>query len=238
MNKLNEFPIKLKLWQRGIITTVILAGIAFFSLQGCTLKSTYNAKVTELEACQAHDAEMTDKLVQLQNTRNSLTEEIEARKKADAYMTEVYNELVFDLQGEIGVKILTIEMMKSGVNVNLPHDVLFSSGSAELSQSGVKVLLKVGAELAEIPYQVIVGGFTDNVPVSAKLAEIYPTNWELAGARAASVVRMLEKAGVAKERLRALSLAENLPVASNDTPEGRAQNRRIAIRLRPVVPGE
>ena len=96
----------------------------------------------------------------------------------------------------------------------------------------------MGTELTGIPYQVIVGGFTDNAPVSARLAEIYPTNWELAGARAASVVRVLEEAGIAKERLRALSLADNLPVASDDTPEGRAQNRRIAIRLRPVVPGE
>lgn len=238
MNKLNEFPTKLKLRQRSIITAVILAGIAFFILQGCTLKSTYDAKVTELDACQAHDAEMTDKLVQLQNTRNSLTEEIEARKKAEAYQTEVYNELVSDLQGEIGTNQLTIEQMKSGVNVNLPHDVLFTSGSAELCEAGRKVLLKVGAQLTEIPYQVIVGGFTDNVPVSDKLAERYPTNWELAGARAAGVVRVLEEAGVSKERLRVLSLADNLPVASNDTPEGRAQNRRIAIRLRPVVSGE
>jgi len=238
MKKPNEFPKKPKLRQRVIITAVLLAGTAFFILQGCTLKSTYDAKVTELDACQAHDAEMTDKLVQLQNTRNSLTEEIEARKKAAQYMTEVYNELVSDLQGEIGTNILTIEQMKSGVNVNLPHDVLFSSGSAELCEDGRKVLLKVGAQLTDIPYQVIVGGFTDNVPVSDKLAERYPTNWELAGARAASVVRTLEEAGVAKERLRALSLADNLPIASNDTPEGRAQNRRIAIRLRPVVPGE
>jgi chemotaxis protein MotB len=238
MNKLNEFRTKLKIRQRGIITAVILAGITFFILQGCTLKSTYDAKVTELDACQAHDAEMTDKLVQLQNTRNSLTEEIEARKKAEAYQTEIYNELVSDLQGEIGTNLLTIEQMKSGVNVNLPHDVLFTSGSAELCEAGRKVLLKVGAQLTEIPYQVIVGGFTDNVPVSDKLAERYPTNWELAGARAAGVVRVLEEAGVAKERLRVLSLADNLPVASNDTPEGRAQNRRIAIRLRPVVPGE
>jgi chemotaxis protein MotB len=238
MNKLTEFPTKLKLRQHGIIAAVILAGTAFFTLQGCTLKSTYNAKVTELEACQAHDAEMTDKLVQLQNTRNSLTEEIEARKKAAQHITEVYNELVSDLAGEIGSNQLTIKQMKSGVNVNLPHDVLFSSGSSELSPSGIKVLLKVGTELAEIPYQVIVGGFTDTVPVSAKLAEIYPTNWELAGARAARVVRGLEEAGVAKERLRAMSLGENNPVASNDTPEGRAKNRRIQIVLRPVVPGE
>jgi len=238
MNKLTELPTKLKLKQQGIIVALILAGTAFFILQGCTLKSTYDAKVTELNACKTHDSEMTNKLVQLQNTRNSLTEEIEARKKADQRKTEIYNELVSNLQGEIGTNLLTIEQMKSGVNVNLPQNVLFPSGSAKLCENGRKVLLKVGGELAEIPYQVIVGGFTDNVPVGGKLAEIYPTNWELAGARAASVVRVLEEAGVAKERLRALSLADNLPVASNDTPEGRAQNRRIAIRLRPVVPGE
>ena len=58
------------------------------------------------------------------------------------------------------------------------------------------------------------------------------------GARAARVVRVLEEAGVARERLRAVSFAHNLPVASNETPEGRAQNRRIAILLRPVIPEE
>jgi len=238
MNKPHEFPKKLKWRQCITITAVILAGTVFFILQGCTLKSTYDAKVTELEACKAHDAEMTDKLVRLQNTRNSLIEEIEARKKAAQLMNEVYNELLLDLKGEIGTKIVSIELMKSGVNVIMPHDVLFTSGSAELCADGRKVLLKVGGELTEMPYQVIVGGFTDNVPVGGKLAERYPTNWELAGARAASVVRVLEEAGVAKERLRALSLADNLPIASNDTKEGRAKNRRIAIRLRPVVPGE
>ena len=194
--------------------------------------------MVELESCESHDAAMTDKVEQLLNTRDGLTAEIEARKKAEAYKTEVYSELVSDLSSEIGNNMMTIEQMKSGVTVNLPHDVLFSSGSAELSQSGIKVLLKVSAELAEIPYQVIVGGFTDNDPVSGTLAEIYPTNWELAGARAAGVVRVLEESGVAKERLRALSLGENRPIASNDTPEGRSQNRRIQIVLRPILPEE
>jgi len=238
MNKLTELPTKLKLRQHGIIAAVILAGTAFFILQGCTLKSTYDAKVTELEGCQYHEAETTKKLMQLQNTKDSLTEEIEVRKKAAQRKTEIYNELVSDLKGEIIGNLLTIELMKSGVKVNLPHDVLFPRNSAELHESGRKVLLKVVAELTEIPYQVIVAGFTDNVTVIGEPAKIYPTNWELGGARAASVVRVLEEAGVAKERLRAMSLGENNPVASNDTPEGRAKNRRIEILLRPVVPEE
>lgn len=67
------------------------------------------------------------------------------------------------------------------------------------------------------------------------LVNRYPTNWELAGARAASVVRLFAESGLPAARLLAASLADTRPVATNDTPEGRARNRRIEIRLRPVV---
>jgi chemotaxis protein MotB len=61
----------------------------------------------------------------------------------------------------------------------------------------------------------------------------YPTNWELAAARATGVVRWLEKQGVNPTRLTGVSFGEHHPVAPNDTPEGRAQNRRIEVRLLP-----
>ena len=91
-------------------------------------------------------------------------------------------------------------------------------------------------ELAEIPFQIAVLGYTDDVPIGASLTARYPSNWELAGARAASVVRVMEGAGVDPERLVAVSFGANDPVASNETPDGRAQNRRIDIRLRPIIP--
>ena len=81
----------------------------------------------------------------------------------------------------------------------------------------------------------IVGGFTDNVPISKRLAEQFPSNWDLAAARATNVVRKLEDSGVPKGRMVVVSFGENQPVASNDTAEGRSKNRRIEIRLRPVV---
>jgi chemotaxis protein MotB len=62
----------------------------------------------------------------------------------------------------------------------------------------------------------------------------YPTNWELAGARAASVVRLFAHSGLPAKRLLAVSMADVRPVTSNSTPEGRARNRRIEIRLRPI----
>jgi chemotaxis protein MotB len=142
------------------------------------------------------------------------------------------------MAAELSSKQITIQQMQSGVSVNLPEAILFDSGSAVVKQTGEAVLNKVGKELVDVPYQTIVGGFSDNVPISARLADKFPSNWDLAAARATSVVRILESAGVPKARMVAVSLGENQPIASNDTAEGRAQNRRIEIRLRPVVMGQ
>ncbi len=146
-----------------------------------------------------------------------------------------YKELVSVLKSELVAEQITIEEMKSGVVLNLPEKVLFSSGSSELTESGRQMLMKIGAELREVPYQVLVSGFTDNVSIGAELAKRYSSNWDLAGARASSVVRVLEESGVAKEQMRAISAGENNPIASNETEEGRAKNRRVEIRIRPVI---
>ena len=74
-------------------------------------------------------------------------------------------------------------------------------------------------------------GHTDSLAIYGALKARYPTNWELAGARAAGVVRVLEEAGTDPTRLSAVSMGQYQPIASNDTPEGRAENRRIEIRL-------
>ena len=77
-------------------------------------------------------------------------------------------------------------------------------------------------------------GHTDDRPIGPALIKQYPTNWELAGARAASVVRLFDDSGLTAKRMLAVSVADSQPVASNKTAEGRAKNRRIEIRLRPV----
>ena len=78
-------------------------------------------------------------------------------------------------------------------------------------------------------------GNTDNVPVGPELRKLYPTNWELAGARAAEVVRLLADNGVDPATMRAVSRGPFDPIASNDTAEGRAENRRTEIVLRPAT---
>ena len=90
-------------------------------------------------------------------------------------------------------------------------------------------------ELIDIPYQIVVVGNTDNVPVGPKLAETFPNNWALAAARASAVVTLMAAEGIPSQQLVAVSLGDTQPIASNDTAEGRAENRRIEVRLRPII---
>ena len=98
------------------------------------------------------------------------------------------------------------------------------------------MLLRVGNILKNAQGKAVrVEGHTDNVRIGGNLRTRFPTNWELSAARATNVVRFLEdKVGMDPKRLEAAGLAENRPVAANDTREGRAQNRRIEIYLLPL----
>lgn len=240
------------------ITRMLLlgaSGLFILSLNGVAI-SAEDASAKEAAALQEKISTLEAELAEVQKQKEEVTKELEAAKERinatnrviigsydrlmetrEKAMTEaaLYEQLVNNLSSEMDRKEITIQQMQSGVVLNLPESVLFDSGSAQVKQSGSKVLNKVAKELQDVPYQTIVGGFTDNVPISKSLAKQFPTNWDLAAARATSVVRLLEENGVPGGRLVAVSLGENQPVASNDTPEGRAQNRRIEIRLRPVV---
>ena len=139
-----------------------------------------------------------------------------------------------EFEALVAAGLIRIKLLRDGLHVVLAEEVLFRSGSAELNEQGRESLANMVDELTEFPYQIGVLGYTDSIPVGRKLAARYPSNWELAGARAASVVRLLEGAGVSGEQLVVVSFGPNRPFASNETSEGRAQNRRIEIRLRPA----
>jgi chemotaxis protein MotB len=142
-------------------------------------------------------------------------------------MRSSYDGLITDLEDEVAAGQIEIEQLRSGLRLNLSEEILFPSGSASLNASGQAVLRKVGRRLLELSHSIVVEGHTDDVPV----ARSYPSNWELAAARASSVVRLLSELGVEPTRLKVVSRGEFMPVASNDTAEGRAKNRRIEIQL-------
>jgi chemotaxis protein MotB len=141
-----------------------------------------------------------------------------------------YEELISDLESEVQSGQIEIEQMRDGLRLNLSDEILFDSGSAALKEGGRGVLSRVAARLTELPDRVEVQGHTDDVPIARGP---YPSNWELAAARATGVVRWLESQGVDPTRLTGVSFGEHHPMAPNDSPEGRARNRRIEVRLLP-----
>lgn len=188
------------------------------------------------ENLQAKNKELDDASAELALKQKELadtTQKLQATAEYVQKTNKLYDDLVNQLSTELEAKQIKIQEIKDGVNVNLSQDILFSSGSAKLNKSGEDVITKVSEKLKDIPHQIIVAGFTDNIPIRGSLVQKYPTNWELAGARAASVVRLLESQGVDSTKLTAVSFGETQPVETNDTDEGRRQNRRIEIRLRP-----
>jgi len=140
------------------------------------------------------------------------------------------------LHAEISADQVKIEQLENGIRVSLTDDLLYRSGSVDLHAPGRTALDKVAGQLASMAAQgneIDVVGNTDAVPVGRDLGERYPTNWELAAARATVVVRYLQEKGVNPAKLQAISAGQYHPVASNDTPAGRAQNRRTDLLIRP-----
>jgi chemotaxis protein MotB len=145
-----------------------------------------------------------------------------------------YEALVADLEQEVAAGQIHVEQLREGLRLNLSDEILFPSGSSQLSPQGREVLRKVAARLHGISHRIEVQGHTDNVQIRGNLAARYPTNWELASARATQVVRLLEAEKIDPQRMIAISFGEHRPISPNDTDEERARNRRIEIRLIPV----
>jgi chemotaxis protein MotB len=152
------------------------------------------------------------------------------RAQAEARLA-VYRSVLAKFKDMIDNGKLKVKVVDGRMVLQLQTDILFPSGSAKLSDEGVKVIQEVGKLLSEIPDRRFqVEGHTDNVPINTKT---YPSNWELASARAINVTKEMVAAGMPDKRVSAAAFAETRPTTSNDTEEGRAANRRIEIVLVP-----
>ncbi|MDD5408611.1 MAG: OmpA family protein [Candidatus Omnitrophica bacterium] len=136
---------------------------------------------------------------------------------------------------EINDKQIKLQMMEKGLVITVVGDLLFDSGKSSIRPEAYNLLNKVSSVLKDNMAQFNVGieGHTDNVPI--KLSS-WKSNWELSTARALSVLHYLVKdQGIAPERLSAIGYGEYRPVDSNETADGRKQNRRVEIVILPNV---
>jgi chemotaxis protein MotB len=185
-------------------------------------------------------AEMRQTIDRIQAENQELAHQVEqeriAREARIAQMKSTYDELVQKMETEIQRGEITISELQGKLTVNMVERILFDSGKADIKPAGLEVLKRVGDILKEVADKDIrVEGHTDDVPISPRLQQTFPSNWELSTARATNVVHFLQdRVGIAGERLSACGFSQYSPIAANDTPEGRAQNRRIQIELVPL----
>lgn len=127
---------------------------------------------------------------------------------------------------------LRVSIVRNRMVVELPDNVLFDSGQAELKPEGAATLAEVASVLASIEGRVFqIAGHTDNVPIRSRR---FPSNWELSTARAVVVARyLIDNGNMTSDRISAAGYADTVPIESNDTEDGRSRNRRIEIVLMP-----
>ncbi|MDO8349529.1 MAG: flagellar motor protein MotD [Gallionella sp.] len=153
---------------------------------------------------------------------------VEQQRKVQEQMKEVHDSLRQMMASQIAQGQIGIYQTKRGVVVDISASTLFKEGEAALQPGAQGVLQQLARVLSQKDQSVEVEGHTDDVPI--KNAQ-FPSNWELSSGRASSMVKTLISYGVPESRLVAVGMAANQPVVPNDTPEHRAQNRRVSITL-------
>ncbi len=187
-----------------------------------------NAGLTERLRQMGMNVEDSQKSVQ---EMNKLVEELRNKEKQAQARLQTFRNMIEKFQKMIESGKLRVRIVRGRMVVELSDNILFDSGRADLKKEGQTALTEVAKVLASIPDREFqIAGHTDNVPIQSAR---FPSNWELSTARAVTVARYLASGGVPATRLSAAGYAETQPVASNDTPEGRQQNRRIEIVLMP-----
>ena len=218
-----------------------------------------NARANELEnqlsEARAQGEELENQLVQLQSQNGALAarltalgenveslegqntrlqqalEELRERERQAQARLDTFRNLIERFRSMIESGQLRVRIVRNRMVVELPEGILFDSGRADLKDGGQETLTEVAGVLTQIQNRSFqIAGHTDNIPIRNRR---FQNNWELSTQRAVTVTRYLIAQGVPANRVSAAGYADTEPTASNDTPEGRAQNRRIEIVLLP-----
>jgi chemotaxis protein MotB len=217
---------------RKIVAVALIALTA-----GCVSQNTLRKKQAEADQLKARSVELEEELnasrektAALQKTVDEMAaskNRLEAKKAELETKSSEYEKMANALRRQIDSGRIELTELRGKMTVKMKDKILFSSGSSTLGREGKEALASVAEVLRGVEGKVIrVEGHTDNVP-TGKLR----SNWDLSTARALSVVRFLQQAGVDPKRLAAAGYGEYQAIAPNDTPEGRSLNRRIEIVL-------
>ncbi len=181
----------------------------------------------DVEKLLGEKSDLSEDLKQTRDREARLRREQEAQK---ARMAK-YRQVIEKFRALVTSGKLKIRIVRGQMVVEMSSNILFESGKSKLSEEGEEALAELAKVLVSISDRSFqIAGHTDNVPMKSKK---FPSNWELSGARAVTVVRFLQDQGVNPKNLSGAGYAEFQSATTNNTEEGRAANRRIEIVLLP-----
>lgn len=154
------------------------------------------------------------------------------KEGVDTHIQQIADEIVEAMGSLIDDDLINVRRDKRWLEVEIKSSILFPSGSSRLAPAAFSMMKPLAEILAKFPNPVHVEGFTDNIPIHTVQ---FLSNWELSAARAASVVHLFTDYGVAPDRMAAIGYGEYKPRGDNETPEGRAMNRRVVLVVMPGV---
>lgn len=149
-------------------------------------------------------------------------------KKETEKMKGIAKDIMKALERLVKTGKVRVTQSNRGIAVEINASVLFASGQATLEGESLKVLKAVAEVLVDVDNHIQVEGYSDNAPIQSVM---FPSNWELSSARASGVARLFVENGIQSARVMVVGYGENKPVDTNDTPEGRARNRRVIVMI-------
>lgn len=170
--------------------------------------------------------------------RNNLPTPMVAADRAEVMrardqLDKIGNDIEKMLGGLIERDLIAINRTDLWIEVAIKSDILFVSGSAIPNEQALRVLNPLADSLRAAPNAIRIEGHTDDRPIATAQ---FPSNWELSGGRAASILRLFAARGIEPSRLSLLGYGDMRPIASNDTAEGRQANRRVVVVILADVP--
>jgi len=213
------------MYKKGLFCSVLCVILITLVSSGCsiTIQKGRRSDMEKIESLSFEIETLNSRLMELNQAKEQEVSELDKAKRL----------LEKRLKKEIGDKEVRLEMAERGLAIIFLAEILFDSGKAEIKEKGFKVLDKVAKVLrGSIGGRDIgIEGHTDNEPIKYSG---WKSNWELSTARATSVLHYLvESKTISPEKVSATGYGRHRSVASNDTPEGRRQNRRVEIVILP-----
>jgi len=182
-----------------------------------------------LDEATYNNQKLGDSLVLREAKVEELERIVQESQNAIGALKENLNDALLDF----GESDLTIVQKNGKIYVSLSEQLLFKSSSILIDPKGQQALKQLATVLKNTPdIAILIEGHTDNVPISGK-SKYLQDNWDLSVLRATSIVKLLVKSGVSPDALTPAGRGQFLPVATNDTPEHKAENRRIEIIITP-----